>query len=179
MKEQAFDSIGVFQELCKEVCIANGVTEKQAIKRVIMDHGLLTKATHVLLKDYGQRHITAFRSFVAKSPKDNRPTPNLAYYVAKALLQSKFSEITHGLKREHIEERIRSDYHDKEGFRPAELATFLSKIVSYQQGRRIKPPLFDYDQVSRVLRIIDSTLFFYLKHSKDTMPQEINEAGGG
>jgi hypothetical protein len=55
VKEISFQSIGVFQELCKELCIANGITERQENNVQIGDHVVLSKAIERKVKDYGER----------------------------------------------------------------------------------------------------------------------------
>ena len=176
VKEISFQSIGVFQELCKELCIANGITERQENNVQIGDHVVLSKAIERKVKDYGERHISALRSFVRKSPKDKRPQPSMSFYLVRAILDSRFDQIVRGVSREHIEEKIKAIYKASSGFRAGELSNLLHSLSSFQSDRKIWPPLFDYDQTARVMRVIDSTFFFYLRHAKEKIFKEIIEA---
>ncbi len=42
---------------------------------------------------------------------------------------------------------------------------FLHNITSTQIKKNILPPLFDYDRSTRYLKIIDSTLYFFLRNA--------------
>jgi hypothetical protein len=178
IKHECFSSIGIFQELCKRICIENNVLERQPERRIIRDNTLFNNAVQSELKKYGQRHVKSFRAFVTKSKSFKRLGPSVAYYVAKSILQSKFSEIVHGITREHLQKRLSIEFPDGNGPNSAELGQLLHEILRHQSKRSINPPLFDYDEVERLLIVIDSTLFFYLKHNKDRVLADIADAGG-
>ena len=174
--ELSFDSIGVFQEMCKEICRANGVTERQKTTKIVSDHEILKKAIDTKVRDYGERHIAALRSFVQKTKKDKSNTPGLAYYLTRAVVESKFENILHGLTRHSIEQKCRSIHPNPQKLRAADVRRLLHGLVSHQKTRTINPPIFDYDKTSRLLKIIDSTLFFYLKHARTRVLEEIKDA---
>lgn len=178
IKRECFNSIGIFQELCKRICIENKVFERQSEPKIIRDQSLFLNSIQSELKKYGQRHIKSFRAFVTKSKSDKRQGPSVAFYVAKAILQSKFTEIVHGISREHLQRRIDAEFPNGDGPSSGELGQLLHGIFRHQSARSINPPLFDYDEVERLLRVIDSTLFFYLKHNKDKVLSDIVDASG-
>lgn len=177
IKEISFGSIGVFQELCKEVCIAHGIKERQHRKVELADLRALSKAIERKVKDYGNRHVSALRSFVQKRDYDKRPRPNMSFFLMRAIIDCDFNEVLSGIHRENIEERICAMYKNPDDFRKAELGQLLHTISVFQSARGIQPPLFDYDQTSRILRIIDSTFHFYLRHAKQQMIDNVLEAG--
>ncbi|WWG64136.1 hypothetical protein VRB21_12630 [Pseudomonas poae] len=61
--KSSFDSVGVVQELCKQCCIAAGITET-ADETVLITNAHLQAALETKARDYGVRHIRNFESFV-------------------------------------------------------------------------------------------------------------------
>ena len=59
----SFDSIGVFQELCKECCLAAGLQEKSK-SLVVIDDNCLEVAIKNKLDDYSGRHIRSLETFL-------------------------------------------------------------------------------------------------------------------
>lgn len=54
------------------------------------------------------------------------------------------------------------------------LIDLLHGLAEKQSKKMIAPPLFDYDRVNRRLKIIDSTLMFFLNFkNKDEILEEI------
>ena len=60
--ESAFDSIGVVQELTKEVCAAAGIQEAQRDLKKIEDLALLQGAIEKKTEDYSGRHLRALEN---------------------------------------------------------------------------------------------------------------------
>ena len=46
------------------------------------------------------------------------------------------------------------------------MSYFLHNIVQAQIKKSIVPPLFDYDRSTRTIKIIDSTLYFFLRNAE-------------
>jgi Cdc6-like AAA superfamily ATPase len=66
--ENSFDSIGVFQELCKECCLAAGIFNSQDNERLIsLDN--LNSAIERKVEDYSGRHIRSLESFIEQKAK--------------------------------------------------------------------------------------------------------------
>lgn len=161
----SFDSIGVFQELCKESCIAaNAYETSNKTIRINKEH--LEIAKKKKLYDYSGRHIRSFEAFCVSS-KTKTATGEIPlyipYYFICVLLKSDFRTIEAGLDRGYIQEQIKATHHRPGDVRPSDMSFFLHNIIHYQVSREIRPPLFDYDMSSRRLRIIDSTLYFFLR----------------
>ena len=65
-------------------------------------------------------------------------------------------------------------HHRPGGVRSGDMTYVLHGLAGIQSKKQIRPPLFDYDPVNRVLRIVDSTLFFFLAFkNKDELLEEI------
>lgn len=163
----AFDSIGVVQELCKNACIAAGV-EKTAPDKVEITSDHLRKAITQKASEYGVRHIRNFESFseiVRKtSNQSGRPSLAFPYYFVKVLLSTDFHALEAGLSRGTLLEEIRKIHHRPDDVRSADLGAFLHNLTQHQINKKIQPPFVDYDRGGKVMKIIDSSLYFFLKH---------------
>lgn len=162
--DTCFDSVGVFQELCKECCFAANVqeTSKELIE-ITEDH--VKKAIESKLNDYSSRHIRCLESFVEQKAKSSDEVPlYIPYYFIRILMQEDFDEVTKGLRRKIIQEKIKEIHHRGDDVRPSDMGYFLQTLVSNQIKKSISPPIFDYDISTMSVKIIDSTFYFFLKN---------------
>lgn len=165
--DDSFDSIGVVQEIAKNCCIEAGVSETAsetiAIKQKHLDAALKRKAD-----EYGVRHIRNFEAFVditrKTSSQSGKPSLAFPYYFIKLMLTHDFEEMQKGLSRAQLLESIRTIHHRPEDVRSGDLGAFLHNITQHQINKKIQPPFVDYDRGGKLLKIIDSSLYFFLKH---------------
>jgi hypothetical protein len=165
--KSSFDSVGVVQELCKQCCIAAGIT-KTTDSRILITHDHLAAALATKASDYGGRHIRNFESFVdiARKTSNQSGKPSLAFpfYFIHLLLKTDLDNIEQGLSRSTLLEGIRKVHHRPDDVRSGDLGAFLHNITQHQINKRIQPPFVDYDRGSKLLKIIDSSLYFFLRH---------------
>lgn len=162
--ENSFDSIGVFQELCKECCLSANVNSRQTtlanITLAHLDSSIIRK-----MEDYSGRHIRSIETFLEQKTKKADEIPlYVHYYFVKLLLSLNISDIEKGLKRADIHAGIQRLHHRPDDVRASDMSYFLHNITANQIKRSIIPPLFDYDRSNKKLKVIDSTLYFFLKN---------------
>ena len=163
--ENSFDSIGVFQELCKECCMAAEVFATAAEVIAIRDHHL-KGAIEKKLEDYSGRHIRSIETFVEQKIKNVEEVPlYIPLHFIKYLLTQTQAAIEAGMKRNQIHEGIKGIHHRPDDVRASDMSYFLHKLTEAQVKKRILPPLFDYDRSTKKLKIIDSTLYFFLRNT--------------
>ncbi|MGQ5255390.1 hypothetical protein [Xanthomonas arboricola] len=118
--------------------------------------------------EYGVRHIRNFESFsdVIRKTSNQSGKPSLAfpYYFINVLLIADFDALEHGLSRGTLLEEIRKIHHRPEDVRSADLGAFLHNLTQHQINKKIQPPFVDYDRGGKIMKIIDSSLYFFLKH---------------
>ena len=68
------------------------------------------------------------------------------------------------MTRGYLLEGIRNIHHRPDDVRSSDLGQFLHNLTQHQIGKGIQPPFVDYDRGGKVLKIIDSSLYFFLKH---------------
>lgn len=162
--DSCFDSVGVFQEICKESCYVAGVSQTQdtlvVISRTNVDDAIRKK-----LEDYSSRHIRCLESFIEQKARSSQETPlYIPYYFIKVLFQETMENIIQGLKRKPLQEKIKNLHHRPDDVRPSDMGYFLRNLVSSQISKGISPPIFDYDNSTSSIKIIDSTFYFYIKN---------------
>lgn len=159
-----FDSVGVFQELCKEICFAAGVTETSS-EFVVFRNDHLATAIKKKLEDYSSRHYRCIESFVEQKAKSSDEVPlYIPYYFMLVVLKSDFNTIMEGFKRKELQEKIKGLHHRAEDVRPSDMGYFLQNLISSQVKKNITPPIFDYDNSTSSIKIIDSTFYFFLRN---------------
>lgn len=162
--ETCFDSVGVFQELCKEACLSAGIDETKS-ELVVITSEHLEMAIEKKLGDYSSRHIRCLEAFVEQKAKSSEETPlYIPYYFIKILLNENFEDVTKGLKRKVIQEKIKEIHHRRDDVRPSDMGYFLKTLVANQIKKSISPPVFDFDLSTSSVKIIDSTFYFFLKN---------------
>lgn len=177
--DNSFDSIGVFQELCKECCLSANVDGPQQQINILTKNNF-DAAISKKLNDYSGRHIRSIESFVEQKAKSSDEIPlYIAYYFIKYLFSRDFHEIEAGIKRTEIHEGIKAIHHRSADVRPSDMTYFLHNITSTQIKKNILPPLFDYDRSTRTLKIIDSTLYFFLRNAdREEIIEELDAPTG-
>lgn len=177
--ETCFDSVGVFQELAKESCIAANVTQTSN-ENILITSDHIQTAIEKKLNDYSSRHIKCLESFVEQKAKSSDETPlYIPYYFIKVLFSQEFEEVTKGLKRKIIQEKIKEIHHRPEDVRPSDMGYFLQTLVSNQIKKNISPPIFDFDISTSNVKIIDSTFYFFLKNcNKEEIEDYIQKPAG-
>ncbi|WP_171499150.1 hypothetical protein, partial [Acinetobacter oleivorans] len=165
--EDSFDSIGVVQEIAKLCCQLAGVNET-VNKKVVLTKSHLDSALKRKADEYGVRHIRNFEAFVdinrKTSNQSGKPSLAFPYYFIKLLLSHKFDEIEKGLSRATLLEEIRKIHHRPEDVRSGDLGAFLHNISQHQISKKIQPPFVDYDRGGKILKVIDSSMYFFLKN---------------
>lgn len=166
--EDSFDSVGVVQEICKTACLDAGVTETHIGSPKTITQDNINNALKKKAAEYGVRHIRNFEAFVdiARRTSNQSGKPSLAfpYYFIKLLLTQEFDHVEKGLSRATLLEEIRRIHHRPDDVRSGDLGSFLHNITEHQIKKKIQPPFVDYDRGGKILKIIDSSLYFFLKH---------------
>ena len=162
--DSCFDSVGVFQEICKESCYAAGINETQAAFKEITQANVDT-AIKKKLEDYSSRHTRCLESFIEQKARGSQEVPlYIPYYFVKVLFNEPLEVIIQGLKRKTLQEKIKDIHHRPDDVRPSDMGYFLKNLVASQISKSISPPIFDFDNSTTSVKIIDSTFYFFFKN---------------
>lgn len=170
--EASFSSIGVFQELLKGICSATGITEAQKQNVSIADPEKLSQTISAKAKDYAARHQRALEAIAAGhttgGAKGDLPPLFLPYYLVRVVLESGYDGIANGMRRSDLHERIRAIHHRGEDVRASDMSNLLAGLANLQSVKSISPPIIDYDSQNRLLQVVDSTFYFFIKNTDAT-----------
>src|ERR1019366_3754757 len=166
--EASFSSIGVFQELMKGICAANGVKETQWMTAHITDLTTLTTTIAIKAREYAARHQRALEAIAAGhtsgGSKGELPPLYLPYYLVRVVLEGGFDGIANGMRRSDMHDRIRAIHHRGEDVRASDMSNLLGGLANLQSVKAISPPIIDYDAQNRLLQVVDSTFYFFIKN---------------
>lgn len=160
--EISFGNIGIVQEICKQFCISSGVTGRVDNYLLLEDLKMLNQAIDIKVQSYTSRHLRALESIADASRLYERGL-FLPYYIVKVILETEIGDLKQGIQRQELHAKIKAVHYRPEDVRPGDMTNLLHKLGDLQNKKSVVPPLFDYDITNRQLRIIDSTLFFFLK----------------
>ncbi|WP_146762347.1 hypothetical protein [Paenibacillus contaminans] len=164
IKNYSFGNIGIVQELCKELCFAYGVLLKKPLHENFYDEKYLQKAIQIKVEDYTSRHERALES-IADASRHYESGLFLPYYIVKIIVLSDVLELKSGIKRPILHNKIKEVHHEPDRVRAGDMTNLLHGLSKLQSKKSIIPPLFDYDRSDKRLKVIDSTLLFFLKFS--------------
>ncbi len=166
----SFSSIGVFQELLKQICINSGIqgSSSGAIHQ-ILEQKFLTAAIDTKTNDYASRHQRALEAIAAGhttgGAKGDLPPLFLPYYLIKVILQHGFDGIANGCHRNTIHEWIKTLHHRADDVRVSDMTNLLGGLANLQSVKSISPPVLAYDVQQRMLQVVDSTFYFFIKNA--------------
>ncbi len=166
----SFSSIGVFQELLKNICIEEGVRERQVFVQSLSDPDALKAAIETKTHDYASRHQRALEAIAAGhassgGPKNDRVPLFLPYYLVRTILEHGFDGVRNGVKRPVIHDWIRSRHHRGDDVRASDMTNLLDGLANLQSVKSISPPIFAYDSQQKLLQVVDSTFYFFIKNA--------------
>lgn len=176
--EASFSSIGVFQELLKYVCQAEEVLRDGFVSRQVSGMDSLDIAIQVKTVDYASRHQRALEAIAAGHNsgglKNDRVPLYLPYYLVRTILSHGFDGIRSGARRGVIHEWIKDVHHRGDDVRASDMTNLLDGLANLQSAKSISPPIFAYDSQLKLLQVVDSTFYFFIKNAdRDDALQQI------
>jgi hypothetical protein len=176
--ENSYGNVGMVQEFLRTYCKLNGVNETSIAQRDLESTHTIDDTLSRKAEDQRGRLLTVLESISGKSRADRREGGGepltLPYYLVKVLLSVTFNELTSGISRTHLLEKIREIHRrpDKETIRVNDVAHLLKRLPALQ-NESASPFLF-YDSNSQRRRIIDAGLLFALaKVNRAELSEEI------
>lgn len=167
--ETSFSSIGVFQEIIKQLCLESGVTQREEYSQNIENENYLDKARSRKADEYSSRHQRALEAIAAGNvetrSKDGVIPLYLSYYLVRSILELGFDGLSGGLSRSTLHEKIKTTHHRKADVRVSDMTNLLMGLGTLQAKKSISPPIIDFDNSTKKIQIVDSTFYFFLKNA--------------
>ena len=167
--DASFSSIGVFQELLKHICLSAKVRQTLPDTGAVKDIADLTHAVEVKTGDYGARHERALEAIAAGhnsgGAKGDQVALFLPYYLVTEILKHGFDGIQNGARKQTLWDWIRARHHRGQDVRSSDMTNLLDGLANLQSAKAISPPIFAYDSQQRMLQVVDSTFYFFIKNA--------------
>jgi hypothetical protein len=192
---EAHGSVAVVQELLKKVCERAGINEsvpaeKQAIH--LADLAQLQNAIQDKVAEYAARHVRSLESIAAGSrarrTTDETTALFLPYHLVRVMVHCTYNELKDGIERKTLQQLIKDKHKTPDNVRTSDVTGMLSRLAGLQADQNIVPPLFDFDPGTRRVKVVDSTLYFFIDNCdpEEVMaeiphpdPEHAGEAKGG
>lgn len=167
--DNAFSSVGVFQELLKTTCQESKVDSMQIVTKLIGDLNSLNRAVFQKTEEYSGRHLRNLEAIASGNGsviQRDKPLPYfLHYYIVQHILDIGYNGFNGGVTKESVLHAIKQIHHRKDELKGAQLTSVLKGLTDFQAIRGINPPVIAYDSNSRLLKVVDSTFYFFLKNA--------------
>jgi hypothetical protein len=177
-KKNSYGNVGMVQEFLRSYCTHNDVLESVNIQKILDSGDTIGDTITSKAADQRGRLLTALEGISAKSRTDRRDGGGepltMPYYLVQVLLTAPISELTDGITKKHLLEKIRILHRrkDKETIRINDVAHLLKRLP-YLQDQNVSPFLY-YDSNQQRLRIVDAGLMFALaKVNRESMKEDI------
>jgi len=158
----SFGSVGVYQELLKEICIEAGVYDDSLGPVTIDNRSFLERAIKTKTAAYSGRHQRALESIASGL---GPTTTMLPYYLVKVLLSNGYDFVNGGMSREVLEQKIIEIHPSKDEVKTFTITALLNSLAELQHKKNINPPILGYDSNIRLVQVVDSTFNFFMKNA--------------
>ena len=155
----SISSVYICQEICAQVCMKQGITEKQSNIRTIDADIDIFKITDEIINQQTGRYNAFLRAFYHGFQITDLEMHKWLMY---PVLKSEIGELMNGLSYRFIREKIREKHPRKEKLNLGNLTGALNSASSLQIKKNIKPNIIDYDQTNLVLNIVDKGFLVWL-----------------
>jgi hypothetical protein len=152
-------SVFICQEICLQICITNGIDEKQTNKKTIDNESDVYKITRSIINQQTGRYNAFLMAFYHGFQSTDLEMHKWLMY---PILTAKIEELTNGLSYKFIKERIREKHPREEKLNLGNLTGALNSAASLQIKKSIKPNIIDYDQTNLILNIVDKGFLIWL-----------------
>jgi hypothetical protein len=161
-KKNAYGNIGMLQEFMKTYCRLSCIEETTVAYTELTDTTMVATTFEEKLMDQKGRLIKVLQSIAGQSRTDSSDPLTLPYYLVQVLLTAPIAELSEGIRRQDLLEKLRNLHHreNKNTVRMSDLSNLLKRIPALQEG--IQPPFLYYDTNQLRLKIVDGTQFFVL-----------------
>ena len=161
--DAALGSVGIFQELMKEVCMEAGVVDDSVGSIGILNERFLQRAVETKTREYSGRHLRALESIA--SGLNPSSTFYLPYYLVKVIIENGPECISTGITKNALESKIKGIHPKSDEIKTADITQLLNSLIELQLKKDINPPILGYDNHTGLLLVVDSTFNFFINNT--------------
>ena len=155
------DAVALVQEGCFKVCERAGIVETQKINKDIGAGYDAEAIIREIVNDQAGRYM----AFITNFSEGFQPTPLEMYkWLTYAVLVSSATDLESGLRRAQVAATIKAKHPEGSKLNEGNITQALQNAASLQVQKSIRPIIFDYDQTTRVLTVVDRSFLIWLAH---------------
>jgi hypothetical protein len=159
--QHSSDAVALVQEGCYRICQVEGISQTQAVRREVgadVDAGAIVRD---IVDDQAGRYLAFITNF---SEGFQQTDLEMYKWLAYAILQSPIEDLESGLRRSQVSTIIKNKHPEGNKLNEGNITQALQNAASLQVQKGIRPIIFDYDQTTRVLTVVDRSFLIWLAH---------------
>ena len=155
------DSIALIQEGCYRICELEGIHETQSVQRNIGANLDVESIVREIVNGQAGRYLAFITNF---SEGFQQTDLEMYKWLAYSVLKSSIDDLDVGLRRSQVSTLIKAKHPEGARLNEGNITQALQNAASLQVQKGIRPIIFDYDQTSRVLAVVDRSFLIWLAH---------------
>lgn len=157
----SFDSVSLVQEACYKICDRENVRETAGSYHEI---GAGINSTE-LIKEIVNEQAGRYGAFITNFSEGFQQTEYEMYkWLVYVVVTTDISDLEKGLRRSEVSATIKDAHPMKAQLNEGNITQALQNAASLQVQKGIRPIIFDYDQTTRVLSVVDRSFLIWLAH---------------
>jgi hypothetical protein len=153
--KHSFDSVSLIQEACYKICEKECINETQESYREIG----VGVDTNELVKEIVNDQAGRYGAFITNfSEGFHQPEYEMYKWLAYVVVITKVEDLETGLRRSEVSAIIKNSHPMGSQLNEGNVTQALQNAASLQVKKGIRPIIFDYDQTTRVLNVVDRSV---------------------
>jgi len=159
--ELSYDGVSLVQEACYRICEREAVVETQdKVQEVGSNEDI-----PYLIKEIVNEQAGRYHAFITNFSEGFQPTDLEMYkWLAYAVIQTPTEDLEQGLRRADVSAIIKEKHPEGQRLNEGNITQALQNAAPLQVVKGIRPIIFDYDQTTRVLTVVDRSFLIWLAH---------------
>ncbi len=157
----SFESVALVQEACFKIC------EQFHVYQTQIEHKEVGRDVDVgqLMREIVNEQAGRYSAFITNFSEGFQQTDYEMYkWIAYSIVVSNIAELEKGLRRTKVSTLIKAKHPMKQNLNEGNVTQALQNTASLQVQKNIRPIIFDYDQTTRVLHVVDRSFLIWLAH---------------
>jgi hypothetical protein len=163
--EHTSDGVALVQESCYRICEIAGILETQEVRREIGADINAETIVREIVNDQAGRYLAFITNF---SEGFQQTDLEMYKWLTYSVVKSSIEELEAGLRRAQVSSIVKSKHPEGEKLNEGNITQALQNTASLQVQKGIRPIIFDYDQTTRVLAVVDRSFLIWLAHQNRT-----------
>ncbi len=155
------DAVALVQESCYRICESENIVETQKHSKIV-GKGVDTRD---IIKSIVDDQAGRYMAFITNFSEGFQQTDLEMYkWLTYAVLSCNNDVLEAGVRRSQISSLIKDKHPEGSKLNEGNITQALQNAASLQVQKGIRPIIFDYDQTTRVLAVVDRSFLIWLNY---------------